>query len=150
MNAYDALSSLKHPLAKARMCLASRLAPGILALENKMIIRNFKFGVGCLPAGCDSFAGILENQAAGTAYELFLAFLGKTTSMLAWTGYRGGLDTKDDRISAVYNRLGDNELIFHVSHLLPYTPNDTQQVRALANLDAVRLSGRDTWETTWS
>lgn len=144
MNAYDALSSLKHPMAKVRMCLASTLVPSILELENKMIIRNFKFGVGCLPAGCDSFASILENQTPSTAYELFLVFLGKAMSMLAWTGYRGGLDTKDDRISAIYNRLGDNELIFHVSHLLPYNPNDAQQVHAFDTLNVARLNERDT------
>lgn len=45
-------------------------------------------------------------------------------------GFLGGLDSDKDLTGelSVYTKFQDLEIMFHVSTLLPFTPNDSQQV----------------------
>lgn len=44
--------------------------------------------------------------------------------------FRGGLDTQFSQTGdeTIYQMLGEREIVFHVSTMLPYTDGDTQQV----------------------
>ena len=44
--------------------------------------------------------------------------------------YRGGLDTRGDMTGeeSVFTQHEEHEIMFHVSTLLPFTPDDRQQV----------------------
>ena len=51
--------------------------------------------------------------------------------MKNFKGYRGGLDISEqtDSPSSYYECYGDKEIMFHVSTLLPFTPNDPSQIQ---------------------
>ncbi len=49
-----------------------------------------------------------------------------------WEKFAGGLNVKNDitGTDSIYTEWRENQIMYHVSTLLPYTPDDTQQVRA--------------------
>lgn len=51
--------------------------------------------------------------------------------MKNFQGYRGGLDNSEqtDSPTSYYEHYSDKEIMFHVSTLLPYTPNDPSQIQ---------------------
>ncbi|KFM59861.1 Signal-induced proliferation-associated 1-like protein 2, partial [Stegodyphus mimosarum] len=71
-----------------------------------------------------------NNEFAGPAFEEFLDMLGQRVRLKGFDKYRGGLDTKTDTtgLYSIFNTHQDCEVMFHVSTLLPYTPNNKQQL----------------------
>ncbi|KAI1229607.1 Signal-induced proliferation-associated 1-like protein 3, partial [Lamprotornis superbus] len=57
--------------------------------------------------------------------------LGEKVSLKSFTKYAAQLDTKTDSTGthSLYTTYQDYEIMFHVSTMLPYTPNNRQQVR---------------------
>ena len=53
------------------------------------------------------------------------------TSILGWDRYRGGLDVHNNMTGteSVFTLFEDHQIMFHVSQLLPFSSEDTQQVR---------------------
>lgn len=66
-------------------------------------------------------------------FEDFLHCLGDTVDLHGWTGYRGGLDVKDNTtgVQSLYTMFEGHEVMFHVSVMLPFS-KDSQQVSRLA------------------
>lgn len=50
--------------------------------------------------------------------------------MVSWDSYRGGLDCKNNQTGeySVYTEFQGQQIMFHVSTLLPFDPSDPQQV----------------------
>merc|ERR1711916_45808 len=65
-----------------------------------------------------------------------MGMLGQTVELMGWDRYRGGLDVKTGTTGdhSVYTRYEDIEVMFHVSTMLPYTPDDIQQVERKRHL----------------
>lgn len=65
-----------------------------------------------------------------TAFEEFLDFLGERIKLDNWKGFRGGLDVRTGTTGShsIYRKFNNNEIMFHVSTLLPFNPKDKQQV----------------------
>jgi len=81
-------------------------------------------------------------------FEEFLECLGEKVELHGWNGFRGGLDVKSmsslnvliqcltnttttDKSTgthSVYTKYNSFEIMYHVSTLLPYFPNDPQQL----------------------
>ena len=61
----------------------------------------------------------------------FLAGIGQRIKLKGFTGFKGGLDTVEDMTGSesVYCKYGGNEIMMHVSTLLPYDDDDEQQVK---------------------
>ncbi|GLD60188.1 signal-induced proliferation-associated 1-like protein 2 isoform X1, partial [Lates japonicus] len=59
----------------------------------------------------------------------FLDLLGQRVRLKGFTKYRAQLDNKTDSTGthSLYTTYKDYELMFHVSTMLPYTPNNRQQ-----------------------
>ena len=53
------------------------------------------------------------------------------TLILGWDRYRGGLDVHNNMTGteSVFTLFEDHQIMFHVSQLLPFSSEDTQQVR---------------------
>lgn len=69
--------------------------------------------------------------SASPGFERFLEFLGKTIDLKNWKYYRGGLDTTGRYLTgktSVYTEWQDYEIMFHISTMLPYSENDSQQI----------------------
>ncbi|XP_053417852.1 GTPase-activating Rap/Ran-GAP domain-like protein 3 isoform X2 [Nycticebus coucang] len=91
---------------------------------------NFKFGVLFARDGQLTDDEMFSNEIGSEAFQKFLSLLGNTITLKGWTGYRGGLDTKNDTtgIHSVYTVYQGHEIMFHVSTMLPYSKENKQQV----------------------
>ncbi len=93
---------------------------------------------------------VIENENDAPAWFEFLYFLGEKVQLSGFTGFNGGLDTSEGKGNvlsngeavgsgshSIYTKWNDMEIMFHVSTMLPHTPNDSQQV------DRKRFLGND-------
>ena len=74
---------------------------------------------------------MLKNQhVPGGPFDKLLSFLGDRVTLRGFDRFLGGLDSNNDLTGkeSVYTEFEGNEIMFHVSTLLPYTDNDHQQV----------------------
>uniref|UniRef100_A0A670ZH66 Signal-induced proliferation-associated 1 n=1 Tax=Pseudonaja textilis TaxID=8673 RepID=A0A670ZH66_PSETE len=71
-----------------------------------------------------------NNEKAGPTFEEFLNLLGERVRLLGFDKYRAQLDNKNDSTGthSLYTTYQDYEIMFHVSTMLPYTPNNRQQL----------------------
>nr|KAF6314574.1 GTPase activating Rap/RanGAP domain like 3 [Myotis myotis] len=102
----------------------------LLVLEEQEGSVNFKFGVLFAKDGQLTDDEMFSNEIGSDAFQKFLHLLGDTITLKGWTGYRGGLDTKNDTtgIHSVYTLYQGHEIMFHVSTMLPYSKENKQQV----------------------
>ncbi|KAJ4948193.1 hypothetical protein JOQ06_019730, partial [Pogonophryne albipinna] len=89
-----------------------------------------KVGVLYCKAGQSTEEEMYNNESAGPALEEFLDLLGQRVRLKGFTKYRAQLDNKTDSTGShsLYTTYKDYELMFHVSTMLPYTPNNRQQL----------------------
>uniref|UniRef100_A0A8B9HFY5 Signal induced proliferation associated 1 like 2 n=1 Tax=Astyanax mexicanus TaxID=7994 RepID=A0A8B9HFY5_ASTMX len=89
-----------------------------------------KVGVLYCKAGQSTEEEMYNNESAGPAMEEFLDLLGQRVRLKGFSKYRAQLDNKTDSTGthSFYTTYKDYELMFHVSTLLPYTPNNRQQL----------------------
>ena len=77
------------------------------------------------------FGGKKKSLLAGSERFLqFLSLLGDRVTLQHWRGYSGGLDVRANMTGeeSFYTRIHEHEVMFHVSTLLPFYPDDKQQV----------------------
>ncbi|KAJ6654633.1 hypothetical protein lerEdw1_006786 [Lerista edwardsae] len=102
----------------------------LLVLEEQEGSVNFKFGVLYAKDGQLTDDEMFSNETGSESFQRLLTLLGDTVTLKGWTGYRGGLDTKNDTtgIYSVYSVYQGHEIMFHVSTMLPYSKENKQQV----------------------
>jgi hypothetical protein len=73
---------------------------------------------------------MLSNKVGSSSFHQFLSLLGETVDLLGWSHFKGGLDNKNDSTGtqSVYTVFSGHEIMFHVSTMLPYSNDDSQQV----------------------
>ncbi|KAI5611806.1 signal-induced proliferation-associated 1-like protein 2, partial [Silurus asotus] len=89
-----------------------------------------KVGVLYCKAGQSTEEEMYNNESAGPALDEFLDLLGRRVRLKGFNKYKAQLDNKTDSTGthSLYTTYKDFELMFHVSTLLPYTPNNRQQL----------------------
>ncbi|XP_077587425.1 signal-induced proliferation-associated 1-like protein 1 isoform X1 [Stigmatopora nigra] len=102
----------------------------LMKLDEQGLSFQVKVGVMYCRAGQSTEEEMYNNEMAGPALEEFLQLLGEKVRLKGFTKYRAQLDTKTDSTGthSLYTSYKDYELMFHVSTLLPYTPNNKQQL----------------------
>uniref|UniRef100_A0A3Q4GE15 Signal-induced proliferation-associated 1 like 1 n=1 Tax=Neolamprologus brichardi TaxID=32507 RepID=A0A3Q4GE15_NEOBR len=102
----------------------------LMKLDEQGLSFQRKVGVMYCMAGQSSEEEMYNNEAAGPALEEFLHLLGERVRLKGFTKYRAQLDTKTDSTGthSLYTTHKDYEIMFHVSTMLPYTPNNKQQL----------------------
>ncbi|XP_061090961.1 signal-induced proliferation-associated protein 1-like isoform X2 [Conger conger] len=102
----------------------------LLKLDEQGLNFQRKVGVMYCRANQSSEEDMYNNESAGPAFEEFLDLLGERVRLRGFEKYRAQLDTKTDSTGShsLYTRYQDYELMFHVSTMLPYTANNTQQL----------------------
>ncbi|XP_034464112.1 signal-induced proliferation-associated 1-like protein 2 isoform X6 [Hippoglossus hippoglossus] len=114
-----------------RLALNSPKVPEqLLKLDEQGLSFQHKVGVLYCKAGQSTEEEMYNNESAGPALEEFLDLLGQRVRLKGFTKYRAQLDNKTDStgIHSLYTTYKDYELMFHVSTMLPYTPNNRQQL----------------------
>ncbi|XP_070806259.1 signal-induced proliferation-associated 1-like protein 3 [Pituophis catenifer annectens] len=99
-------------------------------LDEQGLCRKHKVGVLYCKAGQSSEEEMYNNEEAGPAFEEFLALLGEKVCLRGFRKYAAQLDTKTDSTGthSLYTTYQGYEIMFHVSTMLPYTPNNRQQL----------------------
>ncbi|XP_076038061.1 uncharacterized protein LOC143023421 [Oratosquilla oratoria] len=102
----------------------------LLKLDDLGVYKKFKVGVLYSRAGQTTEEEMYNNEDAGPAFSEFLEMLGQRVRLKDFDKYRGGLDRKTDStgLYSVYTQYQDCEIMFHVSTLLPFTPNNRKQL----------------------
>uniref|UniRef100_A0AAQ4Q2Z7 Rap-GAP domain-containing protein n=1 Tax=Gasterosteus aculeatus aculeatus TaxID=481459 RepID=A0AAQ4Q2Z7_GASAC len=102
----------------------------LLKLDEQGLNFQRKVGVMYCRAGQSSEEDMYNNESSGPAFEQFLDLLGERVRLKGWEKYRAQLDNKTDSTGthSLYTRYQDYEIMFHVSTMLPYTSNNTQQL----------------------
>ncbi|XP_076142171.1 signal-induced proliferation-associated 1-like protein 2 isoform X2 [Alosa pseudoharengus] len=114
-----------------RLALNSPKVPEqLLKLDEQGLSFQHKVGVLYCKAGQSTEEEMYNNESAGPALDEFLDLLGHRVRLKGFTKYRAQLDNKTDSTGthSLYTTYKDYELMFHVSTLLPYTPNNKQQL----------------------
>ncbi|XP_030212377.1 signal-induced proliferation-associated 1-like protein 1 isoform X1 [Gadus morhua] len=102
----------------------------LMKLDEQGLSFQVKVGVMYCRAGQSTEEEMYNNENAGPALEEFLQLLGDKVRLKGFLKYRAQLDTKTDSTGthSLYTAYKDYEIMFHVSTLLPYTPNNKQQL----------------------
>ncbi|XP_067280901.1 signal-induced proliferation-associated protein 1 isoform X2 [Pseudorasbora parva] len=102
----------------------------LLKLDEQGLNFQRKVGVMYCRAGQSTEEDMYNNESAGPVFDEFLDLLGDRVRLKSWEKYRAQLDTKTDSTGthSLYTRYQDYEIMFHVSTMLPYTANNTQQL----------------------
>eukprot|EP01102_Stenamoeba_stenopodia_P011158 TRINITY_DN3415_c0_g2_i1.p1 TRINITY_DN3415_c0_g2~~TRINITY_DN3415_c0_g2_i1.p1 ORF type:complete len:478 (-),score=87.64 TRINITY_DN3415_c0_g2_i1:136-1569(-) len=138
--------SFKKALATARPALFTgmklveiahpELEKELLKIEKQLVATQFKFGVlNFLPGQTDDNS-MFRSNSMSPDFEEFLDFLGDRVTLKGWDKFRGGLDVKTNTTgeTSVYTKINNFQIMFHVSVLLPFFPNDEQQVERKRHL----------------
>ncbi|CAJ0961104.1 unnamed protein product, partial [Mesorhabditis belari] len=99
-------------------------------IDEQPIYARYKVGVILCMDGQSTEEQMYNNETSSPAFDEFLEFLGQRVRLKGFDQYKGGLDTKGDTTGAhsVYAEYESHEIMFHVSTLLPYTPQNRQQL----------------------
>ncbi|KAM6159488.1 signal-induced proliferation-associated protein 1 [Erethizon dorsatum] len=102
----------------------------LLTLDEQVLSFQRKVGILYCRSGQGSEEEMYNNQEAGVAFMQFLTLLGDVVRLKGFDSYRAQLDTKTDSTGthSLYTTYQDHEIMFHVSTMLPYTPNNQQQL----------------------
>ncbi|XP_068110197.1 signal-induced proliferation-associated 1-like protein 1 isoform X2 [Hyperolius riggenbachi] len=102
----------------------------LLKLDEQGLSYQLKVGIMYCKAGQSTEEEMYNNESAGPAFEEFLQLLGERVRLKGFEKYRAQLDTKTDSTGthSLYTMYKDYEIMFHVSTMLPYTPNNKQQL----------------------
>ncbi|KAG9481405.1 hypothetical protein GDO78_010572 [Eleutherodactylus coqui] len=102
----------------------------LMKLDEQGLSYQLKVGIMYCKAGQSTEEEMYNNESAGPAFEEFLQFLGERVRLKGFEKYRAQLDTKTDSTGthSLYTNYKDYEIMFHVSTMLPYTPNNKQQL----------------------
>ncbi|XP_035256149.1 signal-induced proliferation-associated 1-like protein 2 isoform X2 [Anguilla anguilla] len=114
-----------------RLALSSpHVSQQLVRLDEQGLSFQHKVGVLYCRAGQSTEEQMYNNESAGPAFTQFLDLLGQTVRLKGFSKYRAQLDNKTDSTGthSLYTTYKDYELMFHVSTMLPYTPNNRQQL----------------------
>jgi len=132
------------------------LMQDLLKIEEQEGAINFKFGVLYKRKGQRTDDEILCNNYSGPVFDKFLQLLGDRVQLKGFTGFKGGLDVRNNTTGEVTycTRIVGKEIMFHISTLLPYTPDNPQQVerkRHIGNdiVNIVFQEEQDEFDPAW-
>ncbi|XP_020834536.1 signal-induced proliferation-associated 1-like protein 3 isoform X2 [Phascolarctos cinereus] len=114
-----------------RLALSTpKVTEQLLMLDEQGLCRKHKVGILYCKAGQSSEEEMYNNEETGPAFEEFLSVLGDKVSLKGFNRYAAQLDVKTDSTGthSLYTTYQEYELMFHVSTMLPYTPNNRQQL----------------------
>ncbi|XP_032084227.1 signal-induced proliferation-associated 1-like protein 1 isoform X2 [Thamnophis elegans] len=102
----------------------------LMKLDEQGLSYQLKVGIMYCKSGQSTEEEMYNNESAGPAFEEFLQLLGERVRLKGFEKYRAQLDTKTDSTGthSLYTTYKEYEIMFHVSTMLPYTPNNKQQL----------------------
>uniref|UniRef100_A0A7E4VCY1 Rap-GAP domain-containing protein n=1 Tax=Panagrellus redivivus TaxID=6233 RepID=A0A7E4VCY1_PANRE len=102
----------------------------LLKIDEQPIYTRYKVGILYCRNNQSTEEQMYNNETSSPAFEEFLDFLGQRVRLKGFDSYKGGLDTRGDTTGefSIYTEYHSHEVMFHVSTMLPFTPNNRQQL----------------------
>ncbi|XP_043269445.1 signal-induced proliferation-associated 1-like protein 1 isoform X2 [Venturia canescens] len=102
----------------------------VARLDEQGLSNRYKVGVLYCRSGQRTEEEMYNNQHSGPALLEFLDTIGQRIRLRGFEGYKAGLDTRTDSTGthAVAATHRGAEVTLHVSTMLPFTPNNRQQL----------------------
>lgn len=112
------------------------LPPKLIEYDAQMVVQKYKFGILYVKENQTDENEMFSNVETSPEYEEFLDFIGEKIVLKGWDKYRGGLNVNNDATGthSVYTQHRGYEIMFHVSTLLPFQPDDLQRVERKRHL----------------
>ncbi|KAJ3121754.1 signal-induced proliferation-associated 1-like protein 3 [Nowakowskiella sp. JEL0407] len=128
------LHLLKHYFSPSKPVKISNSAveKSILTVDELSVVRKYKIGVLYAKAGQTAEEEMFCNEEHGSEnFNAFLDVLGTKSELKGFAGYSAGLDVKNGQTGThtVHTQWRNFEITYHVSTLLPYFPEDPQQIQ---------------------
>ncbi|CAL8353648.1 unnamed protein product [Lota lota] len=114
-----------------RLALSTpKVTEQLLKLDEQGLSQKHKVGILLCRAGQSTEEEMYNNEEASPAFSSFLELLGEQVVLKGFSKYAAQLDTKTDSTGthSLYTSYQDYEIMFHVSTMLPYMPNNPQQL----------------------
>ncbi|XP_071783592.2 signal-induced proliferation-associated 1-like protein 3 [Centroberyx gerrardi] len=114
-----------------RLALSTpKVTEQLLKLDEQGLSQKHKVGVLLCRAGQSTEEEMYNNEEASPAFSAFLELLGEQVLLKGFAKYAAQLDTKTDSTGthSLYTTYQGYEVMFHVSTMLPYMPNNPQQL----------------------
>ncbi|KAK1900280.1 Signal-induced proliferation-associated 1-like protein 3 [Dissostichus eleginoides] len=114
-----------------RLALSTpKVTEQLLKLDEQGLSQKHKVGVLLCRAGQSTEEEMYNNEEASPAFSAFLELLGEQVLLKDFSKYAAQLDTKTDSTGthSLYTTYQGYEVMFHVSTMLPYMPNNPQQL----------------------
>jgi len=126
----DILHGVAPELPPLKFVSDARLPQTLITLEEKQNIKGFKFGILYAQEGQTKEDEMFSNIDASPEFEEFLDFIGERVPLNGWPNFRAGLDVKTGTtgLYSIYHRWNNNEIMYHVSCMLPFNDKDKQQL----------------------
>eukprot|EP00117_Sycon_ciliatum_P036447 scpid11267/ scgid27437/ Signal-induced proliferation-associated 1-like protein 3; SPA-1-like protein 3 len=102
----------------------------LLKLDEQGLSAQYKFGVVYCKANQSTEEDMYNNEEGSSRFYEFMDCLAEKVELRGFSQYRGQLDNKNDSTGehSYFTTSEGMEIMFHVSTLLPYTPNNRQQL----------------------
>ncbi|XP_066911942.1 rap1 GTPase-activating protein 1-like isoform X4 [Clytia hemisphaerica] len=107
-----------------------RASEEIMRFDEHSVSNCYKIGVLHQKHGQISEEDYLQNPEETPALREFLDCIADRVDLKDFESYRGGLDVKHGQTGehSYYTNYKEREVMFHVSSMIPYKPNDSQQL----------------------
>jgi len=102
----------------------------LLSLEERQVCSGFKFGVVYAKGGQTEENELFNNEHGSEEFTEFLDLLGSRVQLKGFAQYNAGLDVKGNTTGShsLYTNWKGNEIMFHVSTMLPFHAEDPQKL----------------------
>ena len=119
-----------------KACHGPNVYRALLHFEDRTVVTSTRYKFGLMYAGPNQSqeSEIFDNRAMSGEFLDFCKMLGDIVTLQGFTGYRGGLDVKNNNtgMTSVYTTIGGGqkpvEVMFHVAPMLPFQPDDPQRI----------------------
>ncbi|CAB1348560.1 unnamed protein product [Coregonus sp. 'balchen'] len=114
-----------------RLALSTpKVTEQLLKLDEQGLSQKHKVGVLLCRAGQSTEEEMYNNEEATPTFSAFMDLLGEQVCLRGFPNYAAQLDTKTDSTGthSLYTTYQGYEVMFHVSTMLPYMPNNPQQL----------------------
>ena len=103
-----------------------------MMLDQAYVKNTYRVGILYCKKGQQTEEDMYNNEEGGPAFNEFLDLIGQRVRLKGFEKYKAGLCTKNDStgLYSIYTCQDEKEIMFHVSTLLPFTPNNRQQLLA--------------------
>lgn len=122
---------------KMRFIKDLNLIYDLMSFEERLRSKTYKFGILLCKEGQTKEEEMFSNEYGSEHYDSFLNMLGDTIDLKGWEKFRGGLDTTERQATgekSLYSQYEGNEIMFHVSTMLPFSTDNPQQLERKRHL----------------